>query len=68
MYYCKNIKDFTLIAQLKKLKILNLIHTNISDISFLEKNNNIKILYLFECKYINANDNIFNRKDIDIHF
>ena len=38
---CKNIEDFTPISKLERLKrleILNISKTNISDISFLEKN------------------------------
>ena len=41
---CKNIKDFSIISKLNKLEILNLSWTNISDISFLKNNKNIKEL------------------------
>ena len=36
--HCKNIKDFIPLSKLEKLEILNIGFTNISDISFLEKN------------------------------
>ena len=38
----KNIKDYSFISKLEKLENLNLYFTNISDISFLEQNKNIK--------------------------
>ena len=43
---CENIKDFTPISKLERLETLNFSETNISDISFLEKNKNIKILFI----------------------
>ena len=52
MYGCKNIKDFTIISKLEKLEYLNVSDTNISDISFLEKNKNIKFFNLHGCKNI----------------
>ena len=65
---CKKIKDFSTISKLEKLEILDVGETNISDISFLEKNNNIKELRLNECKNINKNGKIFQRKDIKIYY
>ena len=53
---CKNIKDFSPISKIERLEILNISFTNISDISFLEKNKNIKELNLIDCKNINQND------------
>ena len=38
----------------------------ISDISFLKKNKKIKKLYLYECKNINKQNTIYNRKDLII--
>ena len=52
MKYCENIKEFTNISKLEKLEILSANETNIIDISFLEKNKNIKILVLDYCKNI----------------
>ena len=49
---CKNIKDFSFISKLEKLENLNISCTYISDISFLEKNKNIKELNLYTCKNI----------------
>ena len=49
---CKNNKDFTIISKLEKLENLDVSNTNISDISFLEKNKIIKELYLYDCKNI----------------
>ena len=46
------IKDFSSISKLEKLENLNLSNTNVSDISFLEKNKNIKELNLERCKNI----------------
>ena len=66
MYYCENINDFTPISKLERLENLNVSYTNISDISFLEKNKNIKQLDLRYCLNINKNSNIFKRKDIII--
>ena len=43
---CENIKDYSFISKLEKLEKLNLCDTNISDISFLENNKNIKELDL----------------------
>jgi len=43
---CKNIQDFIPISKLEGLEILYVGDTNISDISFLEKNKNIKELNL----------------------
>ena len=40
---CRNIKDYSFISKLEKLENLNLRNTNISDISFLEKNKNKNI-------------------------
>ena len=40
--YCENIKDYSFISNLEKLKNLNLHESNISDISFLVNNKNIK--------------------------
>ena len=45
MCYCNNIKDFTPISKLERLKTLDVIHSNISDFSFLEKNKIIEIIY-----------------------
>ena len=50
--WCMNIKDYSFISKLNKLEILNLIETNVSDISFLENNKNIKGLELRGCKNI----------------
>ena len=61
---CYNIEDFSTISKLEKLEILNVNETYISDISFLEKNKNIKELSLNGCKNINKSDQIFERKDI----
>ena len=47
---CKTIKDFSFISKLEKLEDLNLNGSQLSDISFLEKNINIKILDLHKCK------------------
>ena len=63
---CKNIKHFTPLSILARLIILNVGYTNISDISFLEKNKKIKKLYLYESKNINKKNNIYNRKDLII--
>ena len=63
---CKNIKHFTPLSKLERLVILNVGYTNISDISFLEKNKKIKKLYLYESKNINKKNNIYNRKDLII--
>ena len=49
MYRCQNIKDFTLISVLETLENLDVSFTNISDISFLGKNKNIKELNLEGC-------------------
>ena len=49
---CKNIKDFTLISKFERLEIIDISNTNISDISFLEKNKKIKELYLNYCEKI----------------
>ena len=49
---CRNIKDFTPISKIERLKILNVNETYISDISFLEKNKYIIDLNLFGCKNI----------------
>ena len=49
---CKNIKDFSFISKFEKLENLNTSFTYISDISFLEKNKNIKELNLYGCKNI----------------
>ena len=67
MCNCKNIKEFTPISKLERLEILDVSYTNISDISFLEKNKNIKELYLENSENINKNDNIFSRKYIKIY-
>jgi len=48
LYQCKKIKDFTPISKLETLENLDISYTNISDISFLVKNKNIKELNL-EC-------------------
>ena len=66
MEFCKKIKDFTPISKIERLEILNVSYTYISDISFLEKNINIKELNLQECENINENDKNFDWKDIDI--
>ena len=66
MSNCKNIKEFTPISKLERLEILDVSYTNISDISLLEKNKNIKELYLENCENINKNDNIFKKNDIKI--
>ena len=44
--HCKNVKDFTPISKIDRLENLDISHTNISDISFLVKNKNIKELNL----------------------
>ena len=49
---CENIKDYSFISKLEKLENLNLYDSNISDISFLIKNNNIKKLKLGGCENI----------------
>ena len=47
MYACINIKNFFSISKCERLEILKISRsTNISDISFLEKNKNIKALNL----------------------
>jgi len=45
----ENIKNFTPISKFERLEKLDVSYTNISDISFLEKNKNIKELYLYYC-------------------
>ena len=52
MDLCENFEDFTPISKLERLKILDVRSTNIFDISFLEKNKNIKGLNLDWCKNI----------------
>ena len=52
MYGCLRIEDFIPISKLEKLEILDVRGTYISDISFLEKNKNIKELRLYYCKKI----------------
>ena len=52
---------------MEKLEIVDFDNTNISDISFLEKNKNIKELNLANCYKLIKKGNIFKRKDIDIH-
>ena len=47
-----NIKDYSSISKLEKLENLRLSNTNISDISFLEKNKNIKELKIEKCKIL----------------
>ena len=37
---CENIKDFSFISKLEKLENLNILYTNIYDISFLKQNKN----------------------------
>ena len=64
---CENTEDFSHTSKLKRLEYLDYSYTNISDISFLENNKNIKELNLDGCKNINKNDNIFKRKDIKIY-
>ena len=64
MENCKNIKDFNPISKVEKLEDLDVSFTNISDISFLEKNKNVKQLNLYSCKNINNNNNIFKKKYI----
>ena len=49
---CENIKDYSIISKLEKLENLTIYGSNISDISFLIKNNNIKKLNLQGCKNI----------------
>ncbi len=49
LYECKNIEDFSFISKLEELENLNISYTYISDISFLEKNRNIKKLNLEGC-------------------
>ena len=49
LFSCENIKDFTLISKFERLEILDVGYTDISDISFLEKNKNIKYLNLHGC-------------------
>ena len=66
--WCKNIEDFSIISKLNQLEILNLEDTNISDISFLENNKNIKELDLEFCKNLNKNCKIFQRKDIKLYY
>ena len=53
LHRCYNIKDYSFISSLKKLENLNLGWTSISDISFLEKNTNIKELNFERCEKIN---------------
>ena len=48
----ENIKNFTPISKFERLEKLDVSYTNISDISFLEKNKNIKELNLYYCKNI----------------
>ena len=50
--YCNKIKDFISISKLKRLEFLNVRSSNISDISFLEKNKNIEKLNLRYCENI----------------
>ena len=49
---CDKIKDFNHIINIEALENLDISDTNISDISFLVKNKNIKKLHLKNCKYI----------------
>ena len=62
---CKNIKDYSFISNLEKLENLNLIDTNISDISFLKKNKNIKELNLYGCKNIKDYSIISNLEKLE---
>jgi len=48
----ENMIDFTPIAKLEQLESLDVTSANISDISFLEKNKNIKELIFDRCKNI----------------
>ena len=64
---CNRIKDFMPISKLEKLEILDVSNISISDISFIEKNKNIKDLKIYICYNININDNLFSRKDIKIY-
>ena len=64
--WCRNIKDYSIISNLEKLEYLNLYHTNISDISFLEKNKNIKTLDLEGCKNIKDFSFISNLEKLEI--
>ena len=67
MFGCENIKEFTPISKFERLEKLDVRYTNISDISFLEKNKNIKELNLGGCENINKNDNLFKRRNIKIY-
>ena len=67
MKYNENIKDLTYISKIKKLEILDMHCTNITNISFLENNKNIKKLYIHNCNKFIKKDNIFKRKDINIY-
>ena len=46
---CHNINDYSFISNFEKLENLYLSYSNISDISFLKKNKNIKELYMKNC-------------------
>ena len=52
MNNCKDVVNVNSISNCYKLQIISLNFTNISDISFLENNKNIKELNLRECENI----------------
>ena len=66
MQNCINIKDFIPISKLERLEILDASQTNISNISFLEKNKNIKKLYLIHCKKIKEFTHISKLERLEI--
>ena len=50
--FCRKIRDFTPISKIERFEDLNVSFTNISDISFIENNKNIKSLDLECCEKI----------------
>ena len=62
---CRNIKNYSFISKLEILENLNLRNTNISYISFLEKNKNIKVLNLEYCRSIKDYSFISNLEKLE---
>ena len=63
---CQNIKDFAPVSKLERLEILDINSTNISDISFLGRNKNIKVLKLYSCEFIKDFTAISELRRLDI--
>ena len=61
----EHIKYYSFISNLEKLENLNIYFTNISDISFLEKNKNIKELNLSKCENIEDYSFISNLEKLE---